>query len=342
MKRRVRNLAVGSAGVGIGVAAVLLMRTRPKLGSQVVLITGGSRGLGLALAREFARQGCRIAICARDQEELSKAQADLERTSADVLAIQCDVTDRESVGKLIHAVQARFGALDILVNNAGEILVAPIENVTLADFENAMAVMFWGVVYPTLLVIPEMRKRGQGRIATITSIGGKISVPHLLPYCCAKFAAVGFTEGLRAEMAPYGVKVTTIVPGLMRTGSHLKARFKGHHEAEAAWFTLGATLPGISMDADRAARKIVAAIRCGKSEKILSPQASVMARLNGLLPGLVPNLMRIASAILPGAAEEQGQREHTGEEISHTWENWFATLTVLGQRAARRLNQVNS
>src|SRR5439155_11331763 len=117
-------------------------------------------------------------------------------------------------------VRSRFGQIDILVNNAGVIKVGPLDTMAVEDFEKAVAVMFWGVVYPTLAVLPEMRRRRSGRIAAITSIGGKVSVPHLLPYCCAKFAAVGFCEGLRAELAPYGIRVTTVVPGLMRTGSH--------------------------------------------------------------------------------------------------------------------------
>jgi short-subunit dehydrogenase len=201
--------------------------------------------------------------------------------------------------KNVKTVRCRFGTIDVLVNNAGIISVAPLENITVVDFERAMAAMFWGVLYPTLAVLPEMKARGDGSIATITSLGGKISVPHLLPYSCAKFAAVAFSEGLRAEVARHGIRVTTIAPGLMRTGSHLKAEFKGQHDKEATWFTLSATSLLTSMRASLCARQIIAAIRQGKSEKILSTQANVIARLNGLFPGLAPDLFRVVNRLLP-------------------------------------------
>lgn len=313
-------------------------RARRTLSGQVVLITGGSRGLGFALAQELSDIGCHVVICARDEKELKNAKALLAQRGAEVLTFSCDVTDHEDVSSLIDKVTAHFGRIDILINNAGEISVAPLENMTVADFERAMAVMFWGVVYPTLEVIDEMKARGSGRIATITSIGGKVSIPHLLPYCCAKFAAVGFCEGLRAEMAPYGVKVTTIAPGLMRTGSHLKAEFKGNQQAESTWFGLGATLPGISMSAERAAKQIVRAIERGQSEKILSTQASLLARMNSAFPGFVPELFGLVGRLLPQSTDDRRSRS-TGAELQDGKSFWFQALTVLGQRAADRLNQ---
>src|SRR5690606_38187036 len=129
---------------------------------------------------------CRLVICARDEVELARARADLRTRGAEVLAVPCDVGDREQVQHLIAAAYERYGRVDILVNNAGVIQVAPLEDQTLGDFERAMATMYWGMVYPTLAVLPLMRARGQGRIVNITSIGGKVSVPHLLPYSSAK------------------------------------------------------------------------------------------------------------------------------------------------------------
>jgi short-subunit dehydrogenase len=293
----------------------------------------------LALARELARVGSKIAICARDHDELESARSILEREGAEVLAALCDVSHKDQVDVLVRDVRARFGRIGILINNAGIIRVAPVENVTIEDFEQALAVMFWGVVYPTLAVLDDMRERRAGRIATIASIGGKVSVPHLLPYCCAKFATVGFCEGLRAEMSRYGVKVTVIAPGLMRTGSHLQAEFKGNKEAEAAWFSLGATLPLISMSAERAARQIVAAIRRGQAEKILSTQATLLARVNGLLPGLVPNLLGFASRLLPAGTDDR-QSVRAGSEIELQSGLLFKAFTTLGRRAADRLNEL--
>ena len=236
-------------------------RSPESIRGKVVAITGGSRGLGLLLAREFAREGCRVAICARDADELDRAKRDLEGRGAEVLAVVCDVGDREEVHGFVGRVLEHFGPVDILVNNAGIIEVGPIEDLPLDAYERAMATMYWGTVYPTFAVLPSMRARGDGRIVNITSIGGKLSIPHLAPYSSAKFAAVGFSEGLRAELPGSGVSVTTVVPGLMRTGSHLNARFGGRAPEEATWFALGATLPGITIGGEHAARAIVDATR---------------------------------------------------------------------------------
>jgi short-subunit dehydrogenase len=212
--------------------------------------------------------------------------------------------------------------------------VGPLAAQTVVDFREAMDVMFWGAVYPTLAVLPQMVARRSGRIANITSIGGKVAMPHLLPYDCAKFAAVAFSEGLRAELAKDGVKVTTVVPGLMRTGAHVNAYFKGDNQSEYTWFSLGATLPLVSIDARRAARKIVHAIRGGRAEIILTPQAKLLAMFHGLFPGLTADILSLVNRVLPtGAAPER----HTGKESATKVSESFAT--VLGRKAAANLNQ---
>jgi NAD(P)-dependent dehydrogenase (short-subunit alcohol dehydrogenase family) len=227
--------------VGLGVLGYKALQwwRQANLQGQVVLLTGGSRGLGLALAREFARAGCRLVLCARDAQELERAQQHLAQRGADVLTVPCNVADQEQVNHLVERAIERFGRIDILVNNAGVIQVGPLHTVTVEDFKTALDVMFWGLLYPTLAVLPQMLQRGSGRIVNITSIGGMVSVPHLLPYNCAKFAAVGLSEGLRAELGREGIHVTTIVPGLMHTGSYLHAMFKGQQEREFTWFALG-------------------------------------------------------------------------------------------------------
>ncbi|HWR52971.1 MAG TPA: SDR family oxidoreductase [Bryobacteraceae bacterium] len=345
LARRRRNdsdaaLLLGAGlGAALGAAAWYWNDTRYSLKGQVALIAGASRGLGLELAEEFARQGCSVVICARNEEELGRARASLESRGARVFAIPCDVGDREQVQRLVSLARARFGSIDILCNVAGIIQVGPIESMTAADFEEAMKVMFWGTVYPTLEVLPAMMARQRGRIVNITSIGGKVSVPHLIPYNCAKFAAVAFSEGLNAEMRAHNVKVVTIVPGLMRTGSFLNAFFKGRQEREFNWFGMGATMPGISMNARRAARQIVAAARRGQSERVLSKPAQALALLHGVFPGLTAELMAMANSLLLPVAEGGSTGRVSGTEVSSRTAVGRA-LRVLGGRAARRLNQV--
>lgn len=330
------------AGVGAGLAAWKIyqrVRSGEGLAGKVVLITGGSRGLGLAMAEEFASQGARLIICARDERELEMARSRIAALGTDVLAVTCDVAVQDDVQSLINEATARFGHIDVLVNNAGVIQVGPLESQTLMDFQEAMDIMFWGTVYPTLAVLPQMRQRGSGHIANITSIGGKVSVPHLLPYGCAKFAAVGFSEGLRAELARTGVQVTTVVPGLMRTGSHLNAYFKGKNQDEFTWFSLGATLPVSAMSARRAARRIVAAIRRGQAELILTPQAKAVALAQGIAPGATADVLGLVNRLLPHG-EGRGRERHLGRQSETPVTR--SMLTVLGRKAARDLNQENA
>lgn len=347
MKRAalVGGLGVAVAGVGlglgVGVAGWTLWRRfgmrAAEVRGKVVLITGGSRGLGFAMAQEFARLGARVVICARDQRGLELASEQLQRFGTDVLAIPCDVADRDDVLKMVNEAKARFGNIDVLINNAGVIQVGPLESQTIVDFQEAMDVMFWGMVYPTLALLPDMMRRRSGRIANITSIGGKIAVPHLLPYDSAKFAAVGFSEGLRAEMAKYGVKITTVCPGLMRTGSYLNAHFKGDNRAEFNWFAVSATTPGVAMNAERAARRIVAAIRRGRAEIILSPQAKLAAMFHGLFPGLTADMLGAVNRVLPSVPMGTGQDRHTGKQSQTRLTE--SAVTFFGKRAAENLNQ---
>jgi short-subunit dehydrogenase len=328
------------AGAGVGLALAgreLYGRWREAdLRGQVALITGGSRGLGFLLAWEFARQGCRIAICARDEEELAEAQAELAAGGAEVLTLTCDVTDRAQVARMVQLATGRFGGVDILVNNAGIIEVGPAQAMEVADYEKTMAVIFWGTLYPTLAVLPQMLERRGGRVVNITSIGGKVSVPHLLPYNCAKFAAVGFSEGLRAELAKDGVVVVTIAPGLMRTGGHVNARFKGRHEQEYAWFSLGASLPFISMDAERAARRIVRAAKRGESEVTLSVPANALALFHGLFPGTTADILGLVNRLLPAGEGPESGSEPGREVQERVRSRLLETLTTLGRSAAER------
>ncbi len=262
VKKAAKIAAIGGTALGVdatALATALLVRRfrSADLRDKVVVITGASRGLGLAMAQEFARGGAKVSICARDERELDSARRALESSGAEVLTTVCDVVNNDEIQHLITSTIARFGRIDVLVNNAGVITVGPFQAQTFSDYQECMDVMFWGVVHPSLAVLPHMMARGSGSIANITSIGGKVSVPHLLAYNCAKFAAVAFSEGLHAEVKKYGVNVTTVVPGLMRTGSYLNAYFKGAHRSEFTWFALGSTLPGVSIDARRAACRIV-------------------------------------------------------------------------------------
>jgi NAD(P)-dependent dehydrogenase (short-subunit alcohol dehydrogenase family) len=336
-RRSDRTRLIFGAALGALWVARRLRLTSYSLAGKTILITGGSRGLGLALAREVVIQGARVAICGRDPDSLERARASLARSGAEVLAVPCDLTQPRSVAELIEQVERRFGPVDVLINNAGVIEVGPAETMSLADYEEAMATNFWGMLYPTLAVLPRMRERRTGRIVNITSIGGKLGIPHLLPYSASKFAAVGFSQGLRAEVASQGIKVVTVCPGLMRTGSPRNAIFRGRHRSEYAWFSISDALPGISISAERAARRIMAACRRGDAEVLFPLPARLAALINTAAPGVTTDVLSLVDRLLP-----EPSRGPTGRRKGADSQSWLSPswLTRLGDRAARKYNQV--
>ena len=337
-QQRNELLPLLAVGAGIWTAwTALRSRRRYNLEDKVVLITGGTRGLGLALAREFAREGARIVICGRDRDTLERAQRDLAARRDRTLAIPCDVTDQQQVSHLVRTVHQRWRRIDVVVNNAGTITVGPMEVMTQADYDEAMNLHFWAPLYTILAALPGMRERGEGRIVNIASVGGKISVPHLLPYSASKFALVGLSEGLHAELARDGIYVTTVCPGLMRTGSPQNAQFKGQHRNEYAWFSISDSLPFLSMDARRAARQIVRACKQGRAEVILSLPAQLAVTLHALFPGLTASILAAVNQLLP-APGGIGSARATGKESASMLSP--SVLTTLGERAAQNFNQV--
>lgn len=320
-------------------AAALRWIPRFSYRGRVVVITGGSRGLGLLLARELSRRGAHVVINARDPDELLAARAELRAAGGDAEAYAADVSDPAHADRLIRAVISRYGRIDVLVNNAGIIQVAPLPEMSLADFERAQAANFWGMVHTSLAALEQMRRTRRGRIVNVTSIGGAVAVPHLLPYSAAKFAALGFSEGLAAEAARDGVRVTTVVPGLMRTGSFVQALFKGQRDREAAWFSVASSLPLLSMDGRRAARRILAACASGRSFLTLGLPAKLLRLFHAVLPGATARLLALANGLLPGPGRgaqkeeaEPGWQHRAG--VARSW------LTALGDRAARANREV--
>jgi NAD(P)-dependent dehydrogenase (short-subunit alcohol dehydrogenase family) len=335
---RSTRLAIAlTAGVAGGLLiARRVRRRRMDMRDTVALVTGGSRGLGLELARELGRRGARVAICARDADTLERAQRDLEQRGVPTLALQTDVTDRERATATVRAVREHWGRLDVLVNNAGIIQVGPAETMTFDDFEHAMRANFWGPLNTMLPAAALMREQGGGRIVNIVSIGGKISVPHLAPYTASKFALGGLSEGLRAELAEDGINVITIYPGLMRTGSPRHALFKGRHRAEFAWFSIADALPLVTISVERAARRIVDAVERNEASLVLSAPARLAALAPALAPRTTSAVLSLVNRLLPDAVGAQSGAWR-GRESESAWSR--SPLTRLGQRAARTQNQ---
>lgn len=323
---------------GAEVARRLLARfTRYELKGKVAVVTGGTRGLGLVLARQLIERGAAVAICSRSQEEVDKAREELLQKGGVVFAAACDVTDRDHLVAFLEETERELGAIDVLINNAGQIQVGPMELMRTADYEAAMRVHFWAPLHATLAVLEGMRKRKSGRIVNITSIGAKLPMPHLLPYSASKYAAYGFSAGLNAELAAEGICVTTVCPGLMRTGSPRHAQFKGKHEAEYTWFKIGDSLPVLSMNAERAARQILDACVKGEAEVTLSLPAKAIALLYGLAPSLMQGVLGLAARALP-SAEAGSEDQVEGKDIALP--AWPRMLTRLTDEASLKNNEL--
>jgi short-subunit dehydrogenase len=290
------------------------------------------------MARQLLHQGARIAICARDETELERARSDLGPNHERVVTVPCDITDQGQVQAMVQSVHQHFDRIDVLINNAGMIQVGPVEFMTLEDYEEAMKTHFWGPLYTILAVLPTMRQQRDGRVVNISSIGGKMSMPHLLPYNASKYALVGLSEGLRAELAKDGIVVTTVCPGLMRTGSPRNAFFKGQHRVEYAWFSISDALPIVSQSAERAARQILAACKRGDAEVVLSLPAKLATTLCSLFPGWTADLLGLANTVLLPAPGGIGTAQRPGKQsssqLSPSW------LTTLSDRAAQRNNEI--
>lgn len=334
-----------SIGIGLGAATLAVVGARALLrrsrwfdySGQRVVVTGGARGLGLVLARQLGAAGARVAICSRTDREVKRAAAELRGMGADVIGQRCDVRDRDQVEHFIGAVTDSWGGVDLLFNVAGVIEVGPLDAMTPDDFHASMDTHCWGVLHTTLAVLPTMRRSGWGRIVNIASLGGKRAVPHMLPYAASKFALVGLSTGLRAELAPDGILVTTVCPGLMRTGSPRNATFKGQHCKEYAWFSIGDSLPIVSMNAERAARQILRACQRGDAEIVLGVIGKVGLSLQSMAPNLAAEVATIMQRLLP--AQTTGTRRGwKGHQSESAWSPSF--LTHLGDTAAALNNEL--
>lgn len=341
MTERSRQSAITAAAIGVGAALIAWEAARRsraiEFRDRVVLITGGSRGLGFVLARRLAAEGARIALLARTEDDLESAAAKLREEGADVFTVTCDVGIREQATDAVRHVVEHFGQLDVLINNAGIIQVGPVQNMVYEDFQHAMAVHFWGPLHTMLAAVPHLSAGGKGRIVNISSIGGRVPVPHLAPYTASKFALTGLSEALRAELQRNNILVTTVSPGLMRTGSPPRAGMKGDHEREYTWFAVSDSLPFVSIGAERAAAKIIDACRYGDPDLTITPQAKLAVALHGIAPGFVTRLMTLANWFLPAPVGVEGDRMKEGRESETKWTR--SPLTALTRSAAQANNE---
>jgi NAD(P)-dependent dehydrogenase (short-subunit alcohol dehydrogenase family) len=319
----------------------------------VALVLGASRGLGLLVCEQLLERGYTVHGGARDAAELEGAAriltASVQPSDGETprfVPHVCDVRDADAVAGLVEEVVGAEGRLDVAIHVAGVIQVGHADAMTLGHYHDAVDTMLWGPVHLALAVLPVMRAAGRGRIGIVSSVGGLVAVPRLVPYSVAKFGAVALAEGLYAELAGTGVTVTAVTPGLMRTGGHVHARFVDDPPADYAWFAPAASLPLLSISAPRAAHRIVEGVIAGRPTVELTPLTMLARRVHGVAPALTIRTLGIVGRLLPGpstraadpvsagrpAVEGATAREALGSRL-------VDVLSVLGDRAARRHNE---
>jgi len=332
------------AGLGAWAAtkAYLAQKRKIDFRDKTIIITGGSRGLGLEMARLLALEGANLALCARDQAELDRAQSELSQYQVDVYAEVCDITNKTQIERFVENVRQALGPVDVLINNAGVIIVTPYEHATETDFRQAMDTNFWAAFHMVNAVLPHMMARpasehSRGRIVNVASFGGKVAVPHLAPYSTSKFALVGYSEGLRAELLKDNIQVTTICPGLIRTGSPRNAIYKGQNEKEYTVFKIGDSLPFVTIDSTDCAREIIDACRYGEVERIITLPAKLGAALEGIAPSFIGETMALVSRQLPGPGGIGEQRAFGRDSETPLSQSFITQLT---NEAAEQNNEL--
>lgn len=330
------------AALGAGILALgLRALPAPRLSfrSLSVVITGGSRGLGLALAEQLIQEGAFVTLLARDQEELDQAVEHLDNfRGVPALGIICDVTDRHQLQVSFEKTQEHFGRIDILINNAGSVVAGPFESMSQSDFEAQMNLHFFAPLKAIQEIVPIFKHQGEGRIINISSIGGTIAIPHMSAYCASKFALSGFSQAVTPELSSSNIRMTTVYPGLMRTGSPIQGVFKGDSEREFAWFAILDSTPGFSISARSAAQKILDSVRRGDSQITVTLPAKFASFFHGNFPEIFTTLMNGANRLLP---KGQSHKRRTGAD-SQSWltkQFWAQPFVKIMHRAQSQYNE---
>ncbi|MDQ3031273.1 MAG: SDR family NAD(P)-dependent oxidoreductase [Myxococcota bacterium] len=256
---------------------------RTKLEGKVALVTGAAGGIGRATALALAEQGARLVVCDVDEPGLREIAAQLgERL---VLSRRTDVSSRDDMRALADEVHARVPALDVLVNNAGVGLSGSFVDTSLEDFEWIVGINLWGVIHGCHFFVPKMVEAGAGRsVVNVSSALGYFAGAEISAYATTKFAVFGLSESLRAELAPAGIHVATICPGIIATGIIGKSRFRGVADEDGMRARVAELYRKRNYGPEKVADAIVDAIRKRRDVVPVSPEAWGLWYLKRLMP----------------------------------------------------------
>jgi short-subunit dehydrogenase len=256
-----------------------------------VVVTGAASGIGRASAEAFAREGAELALCDRDEAKLAETARALG--SAVTLARTVDVSKRDEMRRFA----SDAGTPDVLVNNAGVGLAGGILDTTLEDWEWILSINLWGVVHGCHFFVPGMVEKRRGHVVNVASALGLFGAPEMLGYCTTKFAVVGLSESMRAELAPHGVHVSTICPGVVDTNIVHTTRYK--RDADAMRTRVASIYKRRAYGPEKVAAAIVSAVKRRKGVVPVTPEAWLAYYMKRFAPSLA---MPIARAMQKRAA----------------------------------------
>jgi short-subunit dehydrogenase len=256
-----------------------------KMQNKVVIITGGSSGIGKALAEVFGKAGGKIVITGRNYENLIRQSRELESMGIEVLAVKADASKEEDNGRMVEETVKKFGRIDVLINNAGISMRALFEEADLSVIRTVMDINFYGAVYATKFCLPHIIK-SKGSIVGISSIAGYRGLPGRTGYSASKFAMQGFLESLRTELLKKDVHVLVACPGFTASNIRNTALSKdGTHQGESP------REEEKMMTAEEVALKIFSAVKKRKRDLIMTTQGKLTVFLNKWFPAFMDKMV---------------------------------------------------
>lgn len=241
--------------------------------NKVVVITGAASGIGQATAKAFASEGADLVIADNNQQRLEETAKEIKAAGARVLACQVNVADKKQVEAFANQVMKERGQVDILMNNAGVGVGGALLETNIEDYEWIFSINYWGVLYGLKYFLPHMVARKYGHVVNTASGAGLCSIPAMSAYCSTKFAVVGLSETLRAEVRRYGIGVSTICPGIINTNivaesrMHLQEGIRANHNRLVNFYRRFGWPP------ERVAKAILSAVRHNRSIVPVGPEA---------------------------------------------------------------------
>ena len=266
---------------------------RRRFADQIALVTGAASGIGRSTALALAREGAALIVCDVDADGLQEVREQIDAITRCVLAERVDVGDRDAMRGFAERVHREVRAVDLLVNNAGVGLAGGILHTTLDDWDWVIRTNLWGVIHGCHFFVPTMVERGSGHVVNVSSAAGYFGAAELLGYATTKFAVFGLSEALRADLAPRGIGVTTICPGLIHTGIISKTRFRGSADAERTRGRVEQMYRRRRYGPDKVARAILDGVHKNRAVVPVAPEAWGLYWMKRFLPAAGPAIGRL-------------------------------------------------